>query len=225
MSTVWPDLHRLLSAMLLSIGALLPVMDPLGGAPVYLAMTSDLDPRMRRGMVKTVALDSFVLLLATNLVGIYVLDFFGVSVAAVQVAGGVLIGSIAWSMLNGPLPEPNGRQLALARGTSPESVRVRAFYPLTMPLTVGPGAISIALTLGAGRLRTSRPMLETMLAHAAGIVVVSAAVYVCYRYADRIVARLGPVGTGVVVKLSAFVLLCIGVQVCWDGISSLIGKG
>jgi multiple antibiotic resistance protein len=215
------DLRSFAGTVLLAIGALLPIVDPLGGAPIYLAMTAGLTPAERRRMAKAVAVNSFLLLIAATLVGAYVLDFFGLSIPAVQVGGGIVVCAIAWSLLNSPASPP-----ALARNgaptETPDSLSQRAFYPLTMPLTVGPGSISVALTLGANPARGLRPLVATALAHVLGILIVAVAVYLCYRYADRILQKLGTTGTSVVVRLSAFILLCIGVQICWNGVHALL---
>jgi multiple antibiotic resistance protein len=217
------DFHQFLTAVLLAIGALLPIIDPLGGTPIYVAMTAGLAPEQRIPMARSVSVNSFLLLIASNLIGAYVLDFFGLSIPAVQVAGGIVVCAIAWSLLNSPNSPPaisgDGPPVAVA-----EDFSQRAFYPLTMPLTVGPGAISVALTLGAIPKR-GVPSMVIALGHALGILIVIASVYLCYRYADRILNRLGPTGTGVVVRLSAFILLCIGVQICWNGLHSLIIGG
>lgn len=172
-------------------------------------------------MAQAVAVNSFLLLLASTLIGAYVLDFFGLSIPAVQVAGGVVVCAIAWSLLNSPSSAPT---LAGSESSSltPDTLDQRAFYPLTMPLTVGPGSISVALTLGANPPRGLRPLVATSLAHALGILIVALVVYLCYRYADRILRRLGPTGTSVVVRLSAFILLCIGVQIGWNGLQALV---
>jgi multiple antibiotic resistance protein len=98
----------------------------------------------------------------------------------------------------------------------------QAFYPMTMPLTVGPGSISVALTLGANPPPGFRSLLLTVLAHTIGILLVALGVYLCYRYAEVILRKLGPTGTGVVVRLTAFILLCIGVQICWNGVHALL---
>jgi multiple antibiotic resistance protein len=215
------DLREFAATILLAMGALLPIVDPLGGAPIYLAMTANLTPEERSQMAKAVAVNSFLLLVASALVGAYVLDFFGLSIPAVQVAGGIVVCAIAWSLLNRPNSPP-----ALARDgpstATPDVLSERAFYPLTMPLTVGPGSISVALTLGANPTHGLRPLLATALAHALGILIVAVAVYLCYRYADPILKKLGPTGTSVVVRLSAFILLCIGVQIGWNGLHALL---
>jgi len=212
------------AVVMLAVGALLPIVDPLGGAPIYLAMTAGLSSAERSRMAKAVAINSFLLLIASTLIGAYVLDFFGLSIPAVQVAGGIVVCSIGWSLLNSPNSPP-----ALERNGPPtassEDLSQTAFYPMTMPLTVGPGSISVALTLGANPPPGFRPLLLTALAHAAGILLVAVGVYLCYRYADRILRKLGATGTSVVVRLSAFILLCIGVQICWNGVHALIAGG
>jgi multiple antibiotic resistance protein len=217
------DLRHFFATVLLAVGALLPIVDPLGGAPIYLAMTAGLQPAQRAPMAKAVAVNSFLLLIASALVGAYVLDFFGVSIPAVQVAGGMVVCAIAWSLLNNP-----NSPASMSRTSTPtmpaEELRQRAFYPLTMPLTVGPGSLSVALTLGANPERGVRSLVVTALGHVTGIVIVSVAVYLCYRYADRIIRKLGTTGTSVVVRLSAFILLCIGVQIAWNGIHALLAS-
>jgi multiple antibiotic resistance protein len=150
-----------------------------------------------------------------------VLDFFGVSIPAVQVAGGAMVCAIAWSMLNNPTAH------AAVNGSAPppittDALNQRAFYPLTMPLTVGPGSISVAVTLGANQDPGVRALVVTTLAHVIGIMIITVAVYLCYRYAEKILGKLGPTGTGILVRLSAFILLCIGVQIGWNGIHGLV---
>ena len=229
LTTIYNSLLHFVSVVLLAIGALLPIVDPLGGAPIYLAMTALLTHEERARMAKAVAINSFLLLIASALIGAYVLDFFGLSIPAVQVAGGIVVCSIGWSLLNSPNSPPalqrNTATAPRPPGASADDLEQRAFYPMTMPLTVGPGSISVALTLGANPAPGFRSLLATSLAQAVGILVVAFSIYLCYRYADRILQKLGPTGTSVVVRLSAFILLCIGVQICWNGVHGLISSG
>ena len=211
------------SVVLLAVGALLPIVDPLGGAPIYLSMTSNLSPLQRRQMAKSVAINSFLLLAASTLAGAYVLDFFGLSIPAVQVAGGIVVCAIAWQLLNSPNSPPALDRVPTI--VTPEDLDQRAFYPMTMPLTVGPGSISVAMTLGANPAPGFRALLLTALAQTLGILLVALSVYLCYKYADRILRKLGVIGTSVVMRLSAFILLCIGVQICWNGIYALVVSG
>jgi len=210
-------IHYFAGIVFIAVAALLPIIDPFAGAPIYLAMTSDLSPEERARTAKLVALNSFVLLLASILIGAYVLDFFGVSIPAVQVAGGMVVCALAWSLLNGPAtPEVS------TAAPTPDSLTQRAFYPLTMPLTVGPGSISVAITLGANPPRSLRALLTTTLAHVVGVLITVAAIYLCYRYADRLVRRLGTTGTNIMIRLTAFILLAIGTQIIWNGARTLL---
>jgi multiple antibiotic resistance protein len=213
-------IHYFAGIVFIAVAALLPIIDPFAGAPIYLAMTSGLTPEQRARTAKLVALNSFVLLLASILVGAYVLDFFGVSIPAVQVAGGIVVSALAWSLLNGPItPDVS----AASAPATPDSIRQRAFYPLTMPLTVGPGSISVAITLGANPPRNLRALLTTTVAHMVGVLITVVAIYLCYRYADRLVRRLGTTGTDIMIRLTAFILLAIGTQIIWNGVHTMLG--
>lgn len=212
-------IHYFAGIVFIAVAALLPIIDPFAGAPIYLAMTSGLSPQERAHTAKLVALNSFVLLLASILIGAYVLDFFGVSIPAVQIAGGTVVCALAWSLLNGPITPPVS---ASAGPSTPDGISQRAFYPLTMPLTVGPGSISVAITLGANPPRGLRDLLTTTLAHVIGVLITTLAIYLCYRYADRLVRRLGATGTNIMIRLTAFILLAIGTQIIWNGVRSML---
>ena len=214
-------LRNFVEIALLAVAALLPIVDPLGGAPIYLALTRGVDPAAREPLARLVAFDSFLLLVASALFGTYVLDFFGLSIPDVQLAGGIVVCALGWSLLNKQdTPE------ALPRTAAAETVAVdvsrRAFYPLTMPVTVGPGSISVALTLGAHHASSVGASFMAALAHALGILIVAATVYFCYRYAGPILRKLGATGTIVVMRLSAFMLLCIGIHIAWNGVHELL---
>jgi multiple antibiotic resistance protein len=214
------DLRLFIESILLAVATLLPIVNPLGAAPVYLAKTVDLTPSEHADLARRVAINCFLLLLASLLIGAYVLDFFGLSVPIVQIAGGLVVCSLAWSLLNQP-DEPIEWVHDAAKALARPDLRTRAFYPLTMPLIVGPGSISVAITIGANQAQTMRSLIVTSAAHTAGVFVVALTVFVSLRYADRIIRRLGPTGSAVLLRLSAFILLCIGVQIMWNGGSAL----
>ena len=132
-----------------------------------------------------------MLLLASLLVGAYVLDFFDLSVPIVQVAGGFVVCSLAWSLLNQP-DEPIEWVHEAAKPLTRPDLRTRAFYPLTMPLTVGPGAISVAITIGANQSQSVRSLIVNSAAHTTGIFVVALLVFIVLRYADTIMLDRSP---------------------------------
>jgi multiple antibiotic resistance protein len=218
-----PDLRQFIETVFVAVAALLPIVNPLGGAPIYLTQTVDLTSVQHDELALRVARNCAVLLLASLLLGAYLLDFFGLSVPIVQVAGGLVVCSIAWSLLHDPDAAPP-MQDESRRAVTSEDLRRRAFYPLTMPLTVGPGSISVAITLGASQAQNVHSAIVIGVAHATAVVAVALSIYLCYRYADRLLRRLGDTGTVVVTRLSAFILLCIGVQIVWKGVASLLGN-
>ena len=223
MSYLATELFKFASIIALAVGALLPIVNPLAGAPIFLSMTAGLSHEQRLRMAKSVAINSFMLLLVPTLVGAYVLDFFGLSIPVVQVAGGIVVCSIAWSLLHSPNSPPAAERDTLEIAT-PEAFGLRAFYPMTMPLTVGPGSITVALTLGANPPPGFRALLMTSVAQTIGIFIIALGIYLCDRYAEPMLRKLGAIGTSVVMRLSAFILLCIGVQICWNGVHALVAN-
>jgi multiple antibiotic resistance protein len=220
MPLIADDLRQFIESMLFALATLLPIVNPLGAAPLYLAKTVDLTANEHAGLASRVAINCFLLLVSSLLIGAYVLDFFGISVPVVQVAGGLLVCSLAWSLLHQP-DEPLEWVQDAATPVKRPDLRTRAFYPLTMPLIVGPGSISVAITLGANQSHALRPLVVNTLGHVVGASLVALTIFVTLRYAEPILRRFGPTGTAVILRLSAFILLCIGVQIVWNGASAL----
>jgi multiple antibiotic resistance protein len=134
-------------SILLVVSALFPILDPIGGAPVFLLLTRDYPAETRRVLARRITVNSFVLLIASYTIGSHVLSFFGISIPVVQVGGGLIVISTGWAMLN---QKDGGDRDAITRRTvTCADALNQAFYPLTLPLTVGPGSISVAITLGA----------------------------------------------------------------------------
>jgi len=206
---------------LVALAALLPITNPPGNAPIFLSLTRAMDEPARRAMARRVGLNCLVLLVAAAYVGNYVLAFFDISLAVVRVGGGLLVAATAWRLLAAE-GEAGGDAPGATRQATAEEVAGRAFYPLSFPITVGPGSISIAITLGASLPATGGERLWSSLGLAAGIWVASVAIWLAYRYASHLVRLLGASGTAVFLRLSAFILLCIGVQICWDGLAELL---
>lgn len=209
------------NAVLFTLGALLPIVNPLGSAPIFLSLTADLPADARRSLATVVARHAFVLLAAAMLVGSYVLKLFGVSLPIVRVGGGLLVTASGWRLLND--------EGSTAQNTQPKPVDTwerevarRAFYPLTFPLTVGPGSISIAITLGARVQRQGIGSTAELAADMVGLLLVAVSVFLSYRYSSRLIAYLGETGTTVFLRLSSFILLCIGVSIIWSGVVDLV---
>jgi multiple antibiotic resistance protein len=208
-------------SILLVVSALFPIVDPIGGSPVFLSLTKDYSPQTRKLLARRIAVDSFILLVASFTIGSHVLSFFGISLPVVQVGGGLIVISTGWAMLSQKDDDERG---AVRRSVSCTDVMRDAFYPLTLPLTVGPGSISVAITLGANEPHHLRANLLAILTAVIGSAFVAATIYLSYGFADRLGAVIGPTGMNVMLKLSAFLLVCIGVQILWNGASQLLGS-
>jgi multiple antibiotic resistance protein len=206
-------------SILLIVSALFPIVDPIGGSPVFLSLTINYDSNTRRLLSRRIAIDSFILLVASFTVGSHVLSFFGVSLPVVQVGGGMIVTATGWALLK--QKDKNDRDM-VERAVSGRDVLGDAFYPLTLPLTVGPGSISVAITLGANEPHTLGASVLSILAAIIGCAFLAATIYFCYAFADRLAVVLGPTGTKVIVKLTSFLLVCIGVQIVWNGVSQLL---
>ena len=211
-------MNAFVNAFLLTYAALFPIINPVGNAPILLSLTAGLSEHERAVVARRVAINSFLLLLGSLVVGSHVLEFFGISLPVVRIGGGLVVTAFGWQLLNSGVSVDDH---AAAAGSKPAPLDT--FYPFTMPLTVGPGSISVAIALGSQRpAYTDLAHLALLgIAALAGLLAISGTIYLCYRFAEKTVARLGRSGTNVVVRLSAFILLCIGIQIIWTGWTGL----
>ncbi|MGB8682254.1 MAG: MarC family protein [Candidatus Binatus sp.] len=209
--------YDIANAFLLVYAGLFPIVNPIGGAPIFLGLTRHCTDKERNALALRVTINCFFLLLGSLLIGSYVLEFFGITLPIVRVAGGLVVSATGWSLLQANDDFTDDR--TEHKPTTPTD----PFYPLTMPITVGPGSIAVAITLGSQRPRVESLSRLAVLGGAAvaGIVAIAATIYVCYRFAEGTVGALGEQGTNVVVRLSAFILFCIGIEIIWSGYSAL----
>lgn len=213
------DARHFVVTLLLVVGALLPIVNPVGVAPMFLAMTHGADERTRAVLAAKVAINSFILIMGSLLFGAFVLRIFGLSVPVVQVAGGAVLIALGWDLLNRDAPPPSETATV-----SEDVVILRAFYPLTLPLTVDPGAISVAITIGANHAHNVERAVVGFVAGTIGTALIAACVWLAYRYAQRVAHWLGHSNVMVVLRLSAFIVLCIGVEITWNGVKALASE-
>jgi multiple antibiotic resistance protein len=202
-------------AVILVVAALLPILNPFGMAPIFFSMTQGLAEARIRALSLRVGLNAFILLAAAMFVGTHVLSFFGISLTAVRLGGGLVLMISGYQLLTSDNTSTTNPERNLA--SNPEALKSLAFYPLTFPLSVGPGSLSIAITLGANLNPDAADFFDAVAASLVGIAVVSLILYLCYRSAHSLSGLLGATGTVVLLRLSAFILLCIGVQILMNG--------
>jgi len=213
------DITQLLHAILVVIGALLPIVNAPGDAPIFLRMTRGCDDATRRTLAKLIATYSFALLLGSMMLGPFVLRIFELSVAVIQVSGGAVVCALAWKLLN---EEGKPTEFPIEAQKASATAIARAFYPLTMPLTVDPGVIAVAVAVGANHAHTLDRLLIQILAAIIGAGIVALSILVTYRFARNVAEWVGHRGMMVVLRLSAFIVLSIGVQIGWNGIKALL---
>ena len=219
MSLLFLDFGR---SFLFTLATLLSILNPPAAAPIYLTLTQGAGHAARARLAKKVSINIVIMLACALIAGNMVLAFFGISLPVIRVGGGLLVVATAWSLINASDPDTRHAQ-DMADTYTYEQIRSKAFYPLAFPMIAGPGSLSAAITVGATvqhdtALRAAFKLSGALL----GLLVAGVAVYFVLRFAGEVIRRLGPNGTAVVMRLSAFLLLCLGVQIIWEGAHDLI---
>jgi multiple antibiotic resistance protein len=214
----------------LGFSALLPLVNPLGSALIFLGLVGNAPIDTYRSLARRIAINTIIFFAVIELVGSSLLTFFGVSLPIMQVSGGIVIAMIGWSLLNQNDPTPSHDKTDAAADAAPaitqaeiNSLREKAFYPFTFPITAGPGCIVVMLTLSVHA--TQHTVTDTVLGHIGlfiAAIVLSGSIYLCYAYAPRITHAIRPSTAHGILRVVAFILLCIGVQIAWNGLDSLL---
>jgi len=211
----------------LGFSALLPVVNPLGSALVFLGLVGNAPIETYRALARRIAINTVIFFGAIELIGSSVLTFFGIRLPSMQFAGGIVLAMIGWSLLNqkDSAPSPEKTEAAVPAITQEEinGLREKAFYPFTFPITAGPGCIVVMLTLS---VHAKQPAIaDTVLSYVGlfiAAVLLAASIYLCYAYAPRITRAVSPATAHGLLRVIAFILLCIGVQIAWNGLSDLL---
>lgn len=209
----------MIGSFLVALPALFSIVNPIGGALIYSQVTINRPHPERITLAYRVAVYSAIVMLSSLLIGASLMSFFGVSIEALRVAGGLVVAASAWGMLYDPKENEDRKHDHAAPAAWGSDV---AFFPLTMPFTTGPGTISVAIALSASRPSAAESLLPFYLGASGAAIAVAIAVAVCYASADRLVSLLGPARARILTRLSAFLLLCIGVQIMISGIQGAI---
>ena len=214
----------------LGFSALLPLINPLGSALIFLGLVGHAPIDAFRSLARRIAINTVIFLAVIELVGSALLAFFGISLPIMQVSGGIVIAMIGWSLLNQQDSGPSQDKTDAADAAAPtitraqfSSLQEKAFYPLTFPITAGPGCIVIMLTLSVHAKHPTVP--ETVLSYVGlfiAAIALSISIYFCYAYAPKIARSISPSTVHGVLRVVAFILFCIGVQIAWNGLSDLL---
>ena len=206
---------------------LLPLINPLGSALVFLGLVGKAPPEVFRYLARRIAINNVIFLAVIELLGAAILKFFGISLPIVQLSGGIVLASMGWTVLNeksgGAASQNKTEETAPHDDVGIQHLEEKIFYPFTFPITSGPGALVALLTLTAHI--SNRDLLQDILGHVGvflAVVVISILCYFCYAYAPKITRIISPSTAHGILRVIAFILLCIGVQIAWNGLSALL---
>jgi multiple antibiotic resistance protein len=207
------------SAFLLGFPALFSIVNPVSGALIFQEVTGSRWHTQRVRMARMVALNSLAVMMVALWAGPLVLGFFGISLAALRVAGGIVVALTGWDLLNAPEATEERKAEQASQASGSDTV---AMFPLTIPITTGPGTISVAIALGAGHPRSYVAMGWFFLGMTAAVIAMAATIWVFYAGAEQVTNRMGANGRRTITRLAAFLLLCIGVQILIRGVADVI---
>ena len=208
-----------LQTYVLALSALFSIVNPLGSAFIVSTVIAGRAHAERVQLAGKIAFYSLIVMLVALWGGAYVLNFFGISLSALRISGGLVVAINAWSLLQAPETTEARKQQQAAEA---EGIDAVAFFPLTIPFTTGPGTIAVAITLGSNRPYAGEEALGFVLGVAAAALTVAAIVWLTYSFADRIEALLGRSKAQVVSRLAAFLLLCVGTQIALSGVADFV---
>ncbi len=210
----------MLAAFLIAAPALFGIVNPIAGAFIFREATADRTHGERVALAKRVGAYSLLMMLVALGLGSYLLAFFGISLAALRIAGGIILALFAWELLGAP-EKRDERKQEQASEVSASSKEDIAFFPLTLPFTVGPGTISVAVAIGSGHPANRELSFFGGVALAATLL--AGVIALTYAYSDRLIDKLGRNGSRTVTRLSAFLLFCIGIQLLITGVTDAFG--
>lgn len=212
---------------LIAFSVLLPLINPLGSALVFLGLVGDAPPKVLHSLARRIAINNVIFLGVFEVLGSAILNFFGLSLPIVQLSGGMVVAAMGWTVLNqrsaGAESRNKEEETASNGETDTRDLEDRAFYPLTFPITSGPGTLVALLTVTAHI--SEKNLTHNILAHLGvflAVVALSLLIYFCYAYAPRITKIIPPSTAHGILRVIAFILLCIGVQIAWNGLSALL---
>src|ERR1700733_7679729 len=169
------------NSFLLAFPALFSIVNPIGGALIYSHVTADRTHVERMALAGKIGFYSLLVMLVALWGGAYVMNFFGITAAALRIAGGLVVAVRAWELLSAPEENEAMKQEQAAPASSADDV---AFFPLTMPFTTGPGTISVAIALGSNRPSEQLALIPFFLGVSAAAIVIALMVWVAYRSGD-----------------------------------------
>lgn len=213
------------SSFWISLPALFSITNPIGLALIFYQITEGRDEQERHQLAKQIAINAFVILVCTAFFGELILEFFGITIDAVRIAGGLVVAVGAWHLLNSSEQRSNSKQKEAEQGGQTVAMpngMDSAFFPLTLPFTIGPGCLAVIIALTSVRPIDHKGVLGFYCGLLLAIITLCLIILVSYRYCDKIIDVLGKSKANIVSRFSALILLCIGVQILATGVQGFL---
>jgi multiple antibiotic resistance protein len=212
-------MNGVVQTYLLALSGLFSIVNPIGSALIFSQVVGNRSHLERQQLARKISFYSAIVMLGALWGGAYILSFFGISLSALRIAGGLVVAVNAWNLLQAPERHEEKKQ---QQALEAEGIDTVAFFPLTIPFTAGPGTISVAIAIGSN-LPISKPGSLPLVAGAsAAAVTVALLVWLTYGSAEWLTAFLGPARARVLSRLAAFLLLCVGTQIALNGIADFV---
>ena len=215
--------ETVLPSFLLALSSLFSIVNPVGSALMFAQITADRSQAERAELSRRIGFYAALVMLSALWAGAPILNFFGVSLAALRIAGGLFVAAFAWTLLNAPETREARKHAEASEPEAGENLAEIAFFPLTLPFTTGPGTIAVAIALGANRPSEPGHLAGFFIGASLAALAIAGMIRLAYGSADRVVTLIGPVRARVLGRLSAFLLLCVGTQITVNGVSDVLG--
>lgn len=194
--------------------AIFAIMNPIMAVPVFLVLTENNTEAHRRKMANKASMFSFFILIAFLYGGTYIINFFGLSLEGIRIAGGLMIISWAFSLLN---PDTGGRKLSQEDEDEARDKADISFSPMAMPLLSGPGSIAVVIGFASQDLSVTNYVMVTI-----AIFFCSLGAFLALRVAPQIIRFLGKSGMAGFARMMGFIALAIGVQFIINGVTPIL---
>jgi len=201
-------LHDLPTAAMATFLALFPIVNPFGGIPLFFSLTADFTAAERRRTALKTGFYVIAILVVFMLFGRFVLNFFGISLPVLKIAGGLIVANTAWGMVTG------SSRITHEESSEAFTKEDISLTPMAMPMLSGPGSIGVVMGLAA-----NADHFLAYLGMIVGIVTIGLTVYLFLVLGGPFVKRLGPGAVGAISRIFGFLILAIAVQLVWDGVA------
>jgi len=197
------------------LAALFSVLNPIGTVPIFVGLTRDYSQKERSKVSILTAINVFIILIISFFIGQYVLTFFGITITALRIAGGIIIASSGFSLLNGKFSKNRGIDKKVK-----EDIEMRnsiALTPLAMPMLAGPGSISLLIAFYQEHNTTNEIIFSSL-----AILVVSVLIFIILRSAHYLAKILGASGIVAISRIIGFLTIAIGIQYIISSVLAIV---